>query len=278
MSEKNFQKNSGRVNPQKCSQCSQPGHNRSSKCCPVNINNAQKQQLTAQRRSDSSQILAVEKMQNSEYGRSLSVERSKFLSIEPPPSQSNNGSSGPPSDNINQLIDEYYQRLADREVQSYKEKYTSSCSMEILQLPEHPAILLANKFERKLAGSSLQAMSITLAAGSNDSRSEPEDPTARNLDFGSPEVGSVLPGGLTPSSPISSSLVVIAPPSEVASQEALVTCELSNSAVMGVESGINLDIEDLGVIQSLTSEPYSYFAGGAYLPADELDDQVHHSA
>ena len=180
--------------------------------------------------------------------------------------------------------------------------------MEILQLPEHPAIQLANKFsrsvevqgggevgcgnviaaqaERKLEGSSLLVMSNS-AAGP-DGRSKPEDPTARNLDFSSLEVGGVIPGVLSvqipfsPSSPISSSsIVVIAPPSEIfASQEALGDCELSNSAVMEVESGVNLDIEDPEFIQSLTSrsepiitESNSTFAGGAYLPADELDEQ-----
>eukprot|EP01036_Dinobryon_divergens_P033762 gene33762-43632_t len=173
-------------------------------------------------------------MQNSEYGRSSSAERSKFLSIEPPPPQSSNSVSNSPSDNINQLIDDYYQ----------------SIRQFCLQIK-----FLGRTQARR---SSLLVMS-NLAAGP-DGRSKPEDPTARNLDFSSLEVGGVLPGVLSvqipfsPSSPISSSLVVIAPPSDVvASQEALVDCELSNSAVMDVESGVNLDIEDPEFIQSLTS-------------------------
>ena len=100
----------------------------------------------------------------------------------------------------------------------------------------------------------------------------------------------VLPGVTSlqiPSSPlshISSALVVIAPLSvAVASQETRDNCELlSNSAAMEVESGVNLDIDDIEFIQSLTSssvpiitEPNSYFAGGAYLQADEVDDYFH---
>ena len=94
----------------------------------------------------------------------------------------------------------------------------------------------------------------------------------------------MLPGVLSvqspfsPSSPFPSSLIIIAPPSEVASQEALADCELSNSAVMEVESGVNLDIRDPEFIHGLSSrselnitEPISTFAEGAYQRGRAID-------
>ena len=75
--------------------------------------------------------------------------------------------------------------------------------------------------------------------------------------------------------------MVIAPPADVVSLEAIDDREPNSSAVMEVESEVHLDIEDPEFLQSLLSkseptiEPTSTFAGGAYLPADEMDNQVY---
>jgi hypothetical protein len=51
MAEKNFQKFGARENPQKCSRCRQPGHNKGSSRCPVNIKNAATAALAKERQN-----------------------------------------------------------------------------------------------------------------------------------------------------------------------------------------------------------------------------------
>ena len=97
MEEKKNKTNSGLLVPQKCGLCSQPGHNRGSKCCPVNIKKAQDQQLIEIRKSDSTQITANEKKQNDKISRSNAEQRRSFYSIEPPTQLSEEISSNPPN-------------------------------------------------------------------------------------------------------------------------------------------------------------------------------------
>ena len=51
MAEKNFQNFGARENPQKCSQCRQPGHNNGSSRCPINIKNAATTALAKERQN-----------------------------------------------------------------------------------------------------------------------------------------------------------------------------------------------------------------------------------
>ena len=51
----------GRENPQKCSQCKQPGHNKGSSRCPVNLSKAQSNAIAAQRKETFQMIQNQEK-------------------------------------------------------------------------------------------------------------------------------------------------------------------------------------------------------------------------
>ena len=62
MAEKNFQKYGARENPQKCSQCKQPGHNKGSSRCPVNQLKAQTLAIAAQRKETFQMVLNQEKI------------------------------------------------------------------------------------------------------------------------------------------------------------------------------------------------------------------------
>ena len=76
MAEKNFQKFGARENPQKCSRCRQPGHNKGSSRCPVNIKNAATAALAKERQNEFSEDRIREK--NNNYGN---VSNSSNLSI-----------------------------------------------------------------------------------------------------------------------------------------------------------------------------------------------------
>ena len=60
MAEKNFQKNGARVNSQKCSLCKEPGHNKGSARCPVNLLKAQTEAIAAQRK-ESFKLIQIKK-------------------------------------------------------------------------------------------------------------------------------------------------------------------------------------------------------------------------
>ena len=77
MAEKNFQNYGAREIPQKCSQCKQPGHNKGSSRCPVNIKNAATAALAKERQNKFSEDQIREKTTILEMSAILPISQSK---------------------------------------------------------------------------------------------------------------------------------------------------------------------------------------------------------
>ena len=97
--------------------------------------------------SYSTQITANEKKQNDEISRSNAEQRRSFYSIEPPTQLSEEILSNPPNseEEVARLVADYDKRKSIQESQRYKVSRPSSASLEIFDLPDHPAIALSTK-------------------------------------------------------------------------------------------------------------------------------------
>ena len=81
MAEKKFQNFGARKNPQKCSQCRQPGHNKGSSRCPINIKNAATAALAKERQNKFSEDQIREN--NNNFGKASNSYNLSIKKISP---------------------------------------------------------------------------------------------------------------------------------------------------------------------------------------------------
>ena len=147
MSSKKNPNSHARLIPQKCSLCSNPGHNRNSRDCPVNLFNVEKQQLINVHSAELARLLDIEQQ--------LQLHESSSSSGDPSSQNDHSTMSHapfsylpPPQDkqSVDRMVAEYERGLADREAAQYKVSRPSSCSMDIVTATEHRAITLSKPY------------------------------------------------------------------------------------------------------------------------------------